>query len=146
MASAATMLGIGGLYFGEYYENAQLYKRLLEILTVPLDFFMKCFINITRKCFKVTNTAPGSDATASMASALAVGSILFKNVNPVYSSKLLDYAKKIYTFAETYLGVYSNQIPSEYTIYPSSDYWDDLAEASGLLYKATSIDYYKNRA
>ena len=111
MGNAATLLGLGGLYFRNYYEQAYLYNRLLEILTVPLNYFIKCYINpkeiyvhcgepgsnksayvrpemstFNRKCFKVTDIAPGSDAVATMASALAVGSILFKDKDPVYSN------------------------------------------------------------
>ena len=45
MGGSATMLALGGLYFREFYEEANLFDRLLEILKVPLDFFVKCYIN-----------------------------------------------------------------------------------------------------
>lgn len=45
-----------------------------------------------------------------MASALGLGSILFKEVDPNYSQMLLEYAEKLFTFGDTYKGKYSDSI------------------------------------
>lgn len=67
--------------------------------------------NAKWKCFKVTDATPGSEVTANMASALAIGSILFKDKDLSYSNKLLDIAIKTFQFAETYKGNYGDYIP-----------------------------------
>lgn len=99
-----------------------------------------------RKCFKVTDTTPGSEVTANMASALAIGSILFKFKDLNYSNTLLDKAKKMFQFAETYKGNYSDWITEADQNFPSYEYWDELIEAAAILYKATLDNYYKTLA
>lgn len=46
----------------------------------------------------------------------------------------------MFTFAENYKGNYSNSIPSSRREYRSSGYYDDLCEASALLFMATGED------
>ena len=99
-----------------------------------------------RKCIKATNNAPASDAIGSMASALAIGYLLFKDKDTIYANDLLDIAKKMFTFAETYLGLLGTIVPSEYSYHGSGGLYDQLAEAAGLLYKATQIESYKTKA
>ena len=99
-----------------------------------------------RKCFKVTDTKPGSDVTANMASALAIGSILFKEKDLNYSNKLLDIAIKMFKFADDYKAAYINSVPDANANYASYEYWDELIEAAVILYKATLLDSYKTLA
>lgn len=51
---------------------------------------------------------------AGMASALTASYFLFKDTEPDYASNLLDYAKKLYTFGNTYRGKYSDVIYDAY--------------------------------
>lgn len=64
----------------------------------------------TRTCYVLTDQKPGTEVAAGMASALGLGSILFKDEDPNYSSMLLEYAEKLYTFGNTYKGKYSDSI------------------------------------
>ena len=89
-----------------------------------------------RKCFKATDAYPASEVTATMASALAIGSILFKDKDLNYSNILLDGALKTFKFANDYKGNYSSWFVDESIIY-SSSYWDELIESACLLYLAT---------
>ena len=86
-----------------------------------------------------------SEVSAGMAAALAAGSILFKDDDPAYSAKLLDTAKKIYKFAETYQG--NNGYTAANGFYTSySGYMDELAWGAIWLYKATGDTTYLNKA
>ena len=48
-----------------------------------------------RNVYKVSTQNPGSDVAAETAAALAAASIVFKNSDPSYSSKLLQTAMKV---------------------------------------------------
>lgn len=48
-----------------------------------------------RNVYKVTTKNPGSDVAAETAAALASASIVFKNSDPSYSSKLLQTAMEV---------------------------------------------------
>lgn len=68
-----------------------------------------------RNVYKVSTQNPGSDVAAETAAALAAASIVFKDSDPLYSTKLLQTAvkvithnksifnKTIYVFHESYL-------------------------------------------
>ena len=59
----------------------------------------------------------GSDLAGETAAALAAGSILFKDVDAVYSAQLLESAESIYRFADAYRGVYSDSLPEAQDFY-----------------------------
>ena len=61
-----------------------------------------------RKCFKATDANPATEVTATMASALAIGSILFKDIDLAYSTKLLVAAQDTFSFANSFKGSYHN--------------------------------------
>lgn len=48
-----------------------------------------------RNVYKVTSQNPGSDVAAETAAALAAASIVFKDSDPAYSSKLLHTATQV---------------------------------------------------
>jgi hypothetical protein len=52
----------------------------------------------------------GSELAAETAAALAAASIVFKDVDPSYSSELLTHAKQLFDFANNYRGKYSDSI------------------------------------
>ncbi len=85
-----------------------------------------------------------SEVSAGMAAALASGSILFRD-DPLYSATLLDKAKKIYNFAETYQG--NNGYTAANGYYTSfSGYNDELAWGAIWLYQATGDTTYLEKA
>ena len=60
----------------------------------------------------------GSDLAGETAAALAAASIVFKDVNPKYSERLLKSAKQLFDFANNYLGKYSDSITDANNYYP----------------------------
>jgi hypothetical protein len=86
-----------------------------------------------------------TEVSAGMAAALASGSLLFRATDPQYAQKLLDTAKKIYKFAETYQG--NNGYTGANGFYSSySGYNDELAWGAVWLYKATGDPTYLKKA
>lgn len=55
-------------------------------------------MDTARNVYKVTPQNPGSDVASETAAALAAASIVFKDSDPDYSSKLLQTAKKVRTW------------------------------------------------
>jgi len=85
-----------------------------------------------------------SEVSAEMAAALASGAIVFAD-DEAYSKKLLETAKKIYKFAETYQG--NNGYTAANGFYTSfSGYNDELAWGAVWLYKATGDQAYLEKA
>ena len=65
-----------------------------------------------RPSFAITDQAPGSDLAGETAAAFAAGSMAFQETDATYAATLLDHAKRLFTFAETYQGIYTNAIPA----------------------------------
>ncbi|MGL4608754.1 MAG: glycoside hydrolase family 9 protein [Trueperaceae bacterium] len=80
-----------------------------------------------RLSLKINNSKPGTELAAETAAAMAAASIVFKNEDAAnYSATLLDHARRLYTFADTYRGKYSNVV-NAYSFYRSfSGYQDEL--------------------
>ena len=49
---------------------------------------------------------PGSDLAAEMSAALTSASIVFAEDDPAYSGQLLQAGREIFTFADTYRGIF----------------------------------------
>lgn len=98
----------------------------------------------TRPAFVWGTNMTASDLLSSAAAAWASASIVFKKTDPVYSNLLKNKSKAIYEWAKSApKGKYSAYYPSAVgSIYPSSDYIDDLAWAAAWLYKATGDETY----
>jgi endoglucanase len=95
----------------------------------------------------VTSSCAGSDLVAQASAALASSSIVFKTADPKYSAELLSQAQALFTFADTYLGDYSNCITSAQGFYNSfSGYWTQLVAAEIWLYKATGSASWLTKA
>ena len=91
-----------------------------------------------RNAFAIDPSHPGSDVAASTSSALAAASILFRGVDNAYADELLQNARQLYEFAETYQGKYSDSVSAANPYYTSwSGYGDELASGAAWLYKAT---------
>ena len=101
----------------------------------------------TRNAFYIDSNNPGSDVAASTSSALAAASMLFRGVDDVYAEELLNNAKQLYTFAETYQGSYSDSVAAANPFYTSwSGFGDELASGAAWLYKATGEQSYLTKA
>jgi len=161
MASSATVLAWGLIEFREGYKQAKELANMESCIRWPLDYFLKAIgdnefyaqvgdgdldhgywgrpedMTMNRPAFKVTPQKPGSDVAGETAAALAAGSLAFRDSDQKYSDKLLENAKKLYTFAKTYQGKYSDSIPGAKTFYASSDYKDELAWAAAWLSAAS---------
>ena len=105
----------------------------------PQDLTMK------RPTYSCDRDNPCSEVSGEMAAAMAAGSIIFKDEDPVYAAKLLKEAIGVYTFADTYKGNKGYQAANGfYTSY--SGYWDELAWGAVWLYKATGDHNYLVKA
>ena len=65
-----------------------------------------------RPSYLVNDSAPGSDLTGETAAALAAGSMAFRDTDSAYADTLLDHARQLFTFADTYQGLYKDVIPT----------------------------------
>jgi len=174
MASSMTLLAWGQHVFSDVYEDFGIDARMRETIKWALDYFLKCWkpdsnnpkyygqvgdgfadhaywgrpeeMTMARPAFSLTKNQPGSDLAAETASALAAGYLVFRNSDPAYATQLLDAAKSIYAFAESYRGIYSNAISNANTFYRSSGYNDELMLGAVILYEATGDVSYKTRA
>jgi len=95
-----------------------------------------------RPTIQVNTSYPGSDVASETAAAMAAASLVFKNQDASYSKQLLEHAQKLFEFANSYPGVYSNSIPIIQDYYNSSGFVDELLWAASWLYHATEDGYY----
>lgn len=176
MSANNTMLAWGGIEYERAYKQSGQWDELLEAVKWGTDYFLKAHVSengktkelyvqvgdgnadhqywgcpekmtMARPAFKVDAARPGSDVAAGTASALASASILFRGENSAYADKLLDNAKQLFEFADTYRGKYSDSVPEANPFYTSfSGYADELAEGAAWLYKATGEQKYLIRA
>ncbi|WJX38853.1 Esterase/lipase/thioesterase [Trifolium repens] len=97
-----------------------------------------------RNVYKVSAQNPGSDVAAETAAALAASSLVFKDSDPTYSSKLLIAAINVFHFADRYRGSYNDSLNSVicpfYCSY--SGYNDELLWGASWIYKASGINSY----
>nr|BAB32662.1 beta-1,4-glucanase [Atriplex lentiformis] len=97
-----------------------------------------------RNVYKVSTQNPGSDVAAETAAALAAASIVFKDSDPSYSSKLLHTAIQVFDFADKYRGSYSDSLNSVvcpfYCSY--SGYQDELLWGAAWIHKASGDSSY----
>lgn len=61
-----------------------------------------------RTVYTVDQHNPGSDVAAETAAALAASSMAFRPFDPEYSERLLANAIRVFDFADTYRGAYSD--------------------------------------
>ncbi|KAH0645414.1 hypothetical protein KY284_033298 [Solanum tuberosum] len=112
------------LNFGTLFESGQviLFYFLKCANAAPNKLFVgvgdpnahhKCWerhedMDIVRSVYYVSPSNPGSDVAGEM----AVASLVFRSVDPVYSKKLLGNAVKVFRFAVQYKGSYSDSLGS----------------------------------
>ncbi|MBG79622.1 MAG: hypothetical protein CMJ39_02785 [Phycisphaerae bacterium] len=90
---------------------------------------------------------PGSEPAAESAAFLAAASMLFGVDDPIYAAELIQHARELYNFADTYRGSYTASIPDATSFYNSwSGYHDELCWAAAWLHRATGEQQYLDRA
>merc|ERR1719234_220553 len=97
MAGAMTILAYGGISYASAYEASGQMEYLKDAIKWGTDY-------------SLTPSRPGSDCAGESAAALASASILFKETDPAYSATLIEHARQLFAFADTYRGIYSNSI------------------------------------
>ncbi|KAI3818243.1 hypothetical protein L1987_12046 [Smallanthus sonchifolius] len=98
-----------------------------------------------RTVYKIDRNHPGSDVAGETAAALAAASIVFRSRDPVYSRILLNRAVKVFRFADTYRGAYSDYLKSAVCPFycDINGYQDELLWAAAWLHKASRIRQYR---
>ena len=171
MAFTATMLAWGAIESPEGYIRSGQMPYLKDNLRWVNDYFIKAHpspnvlyvqvgdgdadhkwwgpaevMPVERPSFKVDPSCPGSDVAAETAAAMAASSIVFADDDPAYAATLVQHAKQLYTFADTYRGVYSDCVPAGAFYNSWSGYQDELVWGAYWLYKATGDDSYLAKA
>ena len=91
-----------------------------------------------RPAYKIDTSCPGSDLAAETSAALASSSILFrKNGDVAYADLLVQKAERLYDFADTYRGKYSDCLQAANPFYTSvSGYQDELVWGAVWLHRS----------
>lgn len=106
-------------------------------------------MTMARPVYTISPTAPGTEVAMETAAALAAASIVFNGRVGYegYSTILLAHARQLFTFGDTYRGVYSDSIPDAANYYKSwSGYNDEIVWAAAWMYKATGESAFLARA
>lgn len=172
MAYSATMLAWSVYEYREAYEQTGQLEYMLDNIKWATDYFIKAHTGpnefygqvgngtldhnwwgpaevmpMPRPAYKIDAQHPGSDLAAGTAAALAAASIIFEETDAAYSQLLLQHAKELYQFADTYRGKYSDSITDARDYYNSwSGYEDELMWGAVWLYLATEDENYLNKA
>ncbi|GAB2233582.1 hypothetical protein Droror1_Dr00002808 [Drosera rotundifolia] len=169
MAFAVTMLSWAAVDFGKELSEANQIGNALWSIRWGTDYFLKahthpnllwaqvgdgasdhyCWeraedMTTPRTAYQLGPYSPGSDLAGETAASLAAASLAFRPYNSSYSNVLLNHAEQLFSFADTYRGVYDDSIPSAKDYYASSGYDDELLWAAAWLYRATEKEYYLN--
>ena len=170
MAYSAAMLGWSVYEDKASYEQSGQLEYVLGDIKWVSDYLIKCHpekevfyyqvgdgnadhswwgpcevMTMNRPSYKVTKDNPGSAVVGEAAAALAVASIVYKDIDKDYSALCLEHAKSLYAFAD------STRSDSGYTaangFYNSwSGFYDELAWAGCWLYTATNDSKYLDNA
>ncbi|PSN31180.1 hypothetical protein C0J52_21511, partial [Blattella germanica] len=171
MAYTITTLAWGAIDYANGYNKANALDGVRKAIKWGTDYFIKAHVSqstlygqvgegqadhnswgrpedmtMARPAYKIDTSRPGSDLAAETAAALAAASIVFKNVDSSYSNTLLNHAKELFSFADSYRAKYSDSISDANSFYGSYSYEDELVWGAVWLYKATGDNSYLTRA
>ncbi|KAJ8946377.1 hypothetical protein NQ314_008907 [Rhamnusium bicolor] len=171
MAFTTTILSWGVIEYKDAYEEVGQYSQVLDAIKWSTDYFIKCHaspkelygqvgdfstdhafwgrpeeMNMTRPAYKIDVDHPGSDLAGEASALFSSASVVFRDVNKSYSTKLLKHAIELYDFANTYRGLYQEVIPGAKQYYESTSYGDELTWAALWLFKATQDSKYSKDA
>jgi hypothetical protein len=171
ISSAMTTMAWSGLEFGDGFHDSNQMDELLDTLRWHADWCMAAhpepnvFVGqigqggpshgfwgapevhteadgYRPKIWWLTPENPGSEPAGEAAAFLAAASMLFEEGDPTYAATLLQHARELYSFANTYQGTYTESIPGIASSYNSSGYKDELAWAATWLYRASGESTY----
>lgn len=167
---AASTLGWGYYEFRDSYVKTGQDSHIETILRYFNDYLMKCTYRkdngdviahcyqvgdgdidheywnspeideMDRPAFFLTEDKPQTDYVASAAASLAINYLNFKDTDPEYADKSLDYAKALFDFAKDHEKELSDNGDGPKSYYNSSKWEDDYCWAAAWLYKITE-DY-----
>jgi len=163
MAGATTMLAWGLVDYRPGYVASGNLEIALANLRWATDYFLKAHtapnelwgqvgqggldhawwgpaevMQMARPAFKISASCPGSDLAGETAAALAAAAIAFRPTDPTYADTLVQHARQLYSFADTFRGVYSQCITDAAGFYNSfSGFNDELVWGAIWLYRAT---------
>ncbi len=173
---AASTVGWGYYEFRESYVETGQDAHVETILRYFNDYLMKCTFRdadgtVIAHCYQVgdgqldhsfwqspeidtmarpayflTADKPQTDYAASAAASLAVNYLNFKDTDPEYAEKSLDYAKALYQFAMDNPKELSDNADGPGEFYRSVKWEDDYCWAGMWLYKATGDTTYLDEA
>ncbi|KAJ4783796.1 Endoglucanase [Rhynchospora pubera] len=131
----------------DYLINAHPSDDVLYIQVGDPDTDHKCWerpedMTVKRPLIKIDKNNPGTEVAAETAAAMAAASLVYKSRNMQYSDTLIKHAEKLFTFADSYKGSYTDTYPKIQTYYNSTGYHDELLWAASWLYHATGDRQY----
>ncbi|TXG59780.1 hypothetical protein EZV62_014353 [Acer yangbiense] len=167
MAFTATVLSWAILEYGHHMNAVQQLKPAQDSLKWVTDYLLNshpspnvlyvqvgdpeldhnCWerpetMTVKRPVTQINASFPGTEVAAETAAAMASASLVFKKINSTYSDMLLTHAQQLFTFADTYRGLYSINVPQVQKYYNSTAYGDELLWAASWLYLATGDRSY----
>jgi hypothetical protein len=172
MAASATLLAWGVVDYREGYTRSGQLNDMLGNLRWVMDYFIKAHssanelwvqvgdgdvdhnwwgsaevMQMERPSFKVDTSCPGSDVAGETSAAFAAASMAFRSTDSAYADALLQHARSLYQFADTYQGKYSDCVKAAADYYESfSGYEDELTWGALWLYRATGEESYLAKA
>ena len=165
MAAFTTVLAWGGVNFKDGYVKAGQLDNLVDCLKWSTDYFIGCHtsdyefigqigdgytdhaywgrpeeMDIERPAFSITAEQPGSELAGETAAALASASIVYRDAgfDEAYAEECLSHAKKLFEFADTYRGPYTDAIPAGDFYNDWGGYRDEIVWAAAWIAKATN--------
>ncbi|KAH6781528.1 glycosyl hydrolase 9C1 [Perilla frutescens var. frutescens] len=167
MAFSVTMLSWAAVDFQEDFIKLNQMGHILEAIKWGTDYFIKCHpqpnvlwgqvgdgssdhycweraedMTTSRMAYKLDAEHPGSDLAGETAAALAAASLAFKPYDSAYSNLLLVHAKQIFSFANSFRGLFTDSIDNAKQFYTTSGYYDELLWGATWLHRASNEEYY----
>ncbi|KAK7868028.1 hypothetical protein R5R35_010199 [Gryllus longicercus] len=171
MAYTITMLSWGVIDYENTYSSIGALNEARAAIKWGTDYFIKAHVSanelygqvgnggadhswwgrpedmtMDRPAYKIDTGRPGSDLAAETAAAMAAASIVFRNADSNYANTLLQHARELYNFADSYRGKYSDSINDAAAFYNSYSYEDELVWGAIWLWRATNDQNYLNKA
>jgi endoglucanase len=172
MAGSTTMLAWGLVEYRQGYVAAGQLDFALANLRWATDYFIKAHtapnelfgqigqggldhawwgpvevMQMARPAAKISASCPGSDLAGETAAALAAASMAFRPTDPTYADTLVQHARQLYSFADTFRGVYSQCISDAAGFYQSfSGFNDELVWGALWLFRATGDQTFLAKA
>ncbi|KAK9698220.1 hypothetical protein RND81_08G089500 [Saponaria officinalis] len=164
MAFTVTTLSWGAIFYQKQLQAVGELQHIRDAIRWGTDYFLKassrpkrlyvqvgdpvqdhqCWIrpenmHMPRTVLKIDEHTPGTEIAAETAAAMAASSIVFRDIDHVYSHKLLNKAKSLLSLAGSHRGTYDGECPF-YCSY--SGFNDEMQWAVTWLYKATRNNTY----